>query len=257
MPVVNNWQISDDDGEESSGNETSGLRPRRRMNQPQQLHSQVGFYLLPTANSKEQPIKRKSKRSRHSRNRGGGRWGSTNHLDAILEASDESANSTPGPSGSSPGLGARSSSYDDLKRYSSPGRLVRDNTAQPGLMMHQQDRRGGGGLRNAPGGGGGNAGGDRDYFETCFHPQARICTNIKYNLHQMRVRSQKDAYMAVVDAVAVGPETVKTSEAERILGINQDVFLKSKSRRKVTTLFTPSFRNFYLGPSLFLLKRAY
>ena len=73
----------------------------------------------------------------------------------------------------------------------------------------------------------------RDFFEKCFHPHGKICHNIKFNLQQLRKQSQKVAYMTIVDAISMGPETIRANEAERILGINQEIFLKSKARRKV------------------------
>ena len=103
----------------------------------------------------------------------------------------------------------RSSSYDDLLR--------RGGQQQPGLMMTDRS--------SSPGGRG-------EFHETCFHPQSRICSNLRYNLHQMRVRSQRDPYTTLVEAVAVGPETVTNVEAERILGIDKQVFQKSRASRR-------------------------
>ncbi len=40
----------------------------------------------------------------------------------------------------------------------------------------------------------------------CRHPQGRICDNLKYGLHQMKIRGQREAYLAVIEAVIVGPE---------------------------------------------------
>ena len=52
----------------------------------------------------------------------------------------------------------------------------------------------------------------------CRHPHGRICDNIKYGLQQMKYRGQKEAYKAIVEAIVVGPEVVRSSEAEDILG---------------------------------------
>ena len=238
--------------------------------QQKQLHSQIGFYRLPpgyqaTSNRKNKRTK-KSKRNasvdRYLRKRDKA-WASNNELDAILEeGSEESAISSPGPSRvGSPhtnglDLRRRSSSYDDLKNIgesfwnsSSTSRLIGSKTPEPGLFGKQtkpihansntmndyygnttSQYRGPLGRRDSISH---KVTNKTDFFEKCFHPHGKICDNIKYNLRQLRKNSQKAAYMTVVDAVSIGPETVRASEAERILGINQEVFLKSKARRKV------------------------
>jgi hypothetical protein len=115
---------------------------------------------------------------------------------------------------------------------SSPGRLVRDNTAMP--------QRGGGLLGDVPVPGvdlmhGGHHDGGhhhgRGRVSNCRHAQGRICENLKYGLQQMKYRGHKEAYKAVVEALVVGPEVVRTAEAEDILGLNQELILKTRARR--------------------------
>ena len=52
----------------------------------------------------------------------------------------------------------------------------------------------------------------------CRHPQGKICENLKYNLQQYKYRGQKELYKALVEGVIVGPESLRSSEAEAILG---------------------------------------
>ena len=225
-----------------------------------QLHSQIGFYRLPPGY--QAPSNKRSRRTKRSHKYTGSNrplqrrdraWASNNELDAIVEeVSEESAISSPGPSrGGSPhtnglDLRRRSSSYDDLKNIgesfwntSPSSRLIGSKTPEPGLFGKQTNNYYGNNMNNYR---------DpvrrrdsishkvtskNDFFEKCFHPHGKICHNIKYNLHQLRKHSQKGPYMNVVDAICMGPETVRASEAERILGINQEVFLKCKAKRKV------------------------
>ena len=56
-------------------------------------------------------------------------------------------------------------------------------------------------------------------------------------LRRVRKRSQKGAYMTIVDAISADAENVRSSEAERILGINQEVFLKSRGYQKVDAYY--------------------
>jgi hypothetical protein len=46
----------------------------------------------------------------------------------------------------------------------------------------------------------------------------------------MKYRGQKDAYKAVVDAIAVGPEVVRSAEAEDILGLSTAIIHKARAR---------------------------
>ena len=64
----------------------------------------------------------------------------------------------------------------------------------------------------------------------CRHSQSRICENLKFGLQQMKYRGQKDAYKAVVDAIAVGPEVVRSAEAEDILGLSTAIIHKARAR---------------------------
>ena len=247
-----------------------------------QLHSQIGFYRLPPGYTTSS---RKTKRTRRRTNRYNNinqdlqrrdkAWASNNELDAILEeVSEESAISSPGPSrAGSPhtnglDLRRRSSSYDDLKAvgeqfWSSPttsSRLIGSKNPEPGLFgkqnkplqvrsktmnnlypeYHRSDRLAGKREPLSP-----QVAKRTDFFEKCFHPHAKVCHNIKYNLAQLRKHSQKAKYMSVVDAISFGPESVRANEAERILGINQEVFLKSKARRKVVLIFMPFSCGYY------------
>ena len=67
----------------------------------------------------------------------------------------------------------------------------------------------------------------------CRHSQGRICENLKFGLQQMKYRGQKDAYKAVVDAIAIGPEVVRTAEAEDILGLSSEIIHKARARKEV------------------------
>lgn len=188
-----------------------GQQQQGQGQNPQQLHSQVGFYLLPPDQGGPSGSKSKKKVNRRTRNER--RWASQNQLDAIAEASDESRNSSP-----------NRDIFDDVRRgpawNSSPARLIRDHTASRGLIGGQPIA----GIDVPPRG-----------MSNCRHPQARMCDNLKYNLHQLKMRGQRDAYMSIVDAVVVGPEVVRTSEAEDILGISNDLVLRCRARRKMDT----------------------
>ena len=65
----------------------------------------------------------------------------------------------------------------------------------------------------------------------CLHPQSRICENLRYNLHQLRIRSFEDTYQALIDAIVVGPAEVESIDVEEVLGISSDEFLRSKFKR--------------------------
>ena len=74
----------------------------------------------------------------------------------------------------------------------------------------------------------------RGHRGTCRHPQGRICDNLKYGLQQMKYRGQKDAYKAVIEAIAVGPEVVRTAEVKDILGLNPETILKARARHGIS-----------------------
>ena len=129
-----------------------------------QLHSQVGFYLLPpnqeiaTTTSKRNKRYRRHHRSNLNRSKNNTpraqnkAWGSSDQLGAILEASEESAISSSGPSrdGNSliNGLNShwKSISYDDLKAIgvsfwnsgATSSQLIRSQTSKPGLFMQEK-----------------------------------------------------------------------------------------------------------------------
>ena len=71
---------------------------------------------------------------------------------------------------------------------------------------------------------------DRRNYLDFFQMQARICSNLKYNLQNLK---HTDTYMAMVDAIVSGPQIVRSSEAEYILGIGPGTFLRSRNRSKV------------------------
>ncbi|XP_059087154.1 uncharacterized protein LOC131883658 isoform X2 [Tigriopus californicus] len=194
-----------------------------------QLPSQVGFYLLPP--------EQKSKRRKHPRPLVPRHWKSQSHLDVITEASEESRNSTPNTSST-------------LTQLLSPT-LLRKNTALPGLMFDRptrhpslDDLRGYGrnmsydrespgqrldGLKLPP-----IANNNLPYDHTkCLHPQSRICENLRYNLHQLRIRNFEDTYQTIIDAVVIGPAEVEAVDVEEVLGISTDEYLRSKFKRSV------------------------
>ena len=53
-------------------------------------------------------------------------------------------------------------------------------------------------------------------FTKCLHPQSRICENLKYSLHQLRIRQQQQVYQALVDAVVFGPAEVDSVDVEEV-----------------------------------------
>ncbi len=211
------------------------------------LPSQVGFYLLPPeannskSRGKRNPNSNPIKEQRH--------WKSQNNLDVIAEASDESRASTPKFVAAA------------LKAVNSP-RLLRKNTALPGLMFDRptrhpslDDLRGYGRKKpqhnnNSRAGLGSGPAYDHHQFHTklpplrqvkaydsmvnedkCFHPQSKICENLKHSLHMLKVRGHNDVFESLVGAVVVGPDDVEPADAAEILGVNSEEFLKSKFRR--------------------------
>ena len=150
-------------------------RPSRSHHQPQDLQSQVGFYLLPPDHQGGSKSKKKSRsKGPHGGHHGSRRWASQNHLDAITEASDESRPNSPSDPHHQRGQGPAWNS--------SPGRLVRDHTSmsQRGLFGDVQ-------VPNV------------DMAATsklvnCRHPQGRICENLRHGLQQLKYRGQRDAY---------------------------------------------------------------
>ena len=144
-------------------------RPSRHHHAPQDLQSQVGFYLLPPDHQGKSKKKSRSKGHGHGSSR---RWASQNHLDAITEASDESRANSPGVEHRGQGPAWNSS----------PGRLVRDHTSmsQRGLFgdvpVPSVDMAGNSKVVN------------------CRHPQGRICENLRHGLQQLKYRGQRDAY---------------------------------------------------------------
>ena len=61
--------------------------------------------------------------------------------------------------------------------------------------------------------------------------QSKVCRNLRYSLEQLKLSSDKETYTKIVDSVVVGPEHVKAADLEHILGINSDMFTKSKKKR--------------------------
>ena len=61
--------------------------------------------------------------------------------------------------------------------------------------------------------------------------ESGICRNLRYSLDQLKIAGEKETYMKLVDSVLVGPETVKQSDVEDILGVNMDIFKRSIKKR--------------------------
>ena len=61
--------------------------------------------------------------------------------------------------------------------------------------------------------------------------QNKICSNLRYNLEQLRLSSDRKTYTKIVDSVVVGPANIKADEIEHILGINIEIFTMSKNKR--------------------------
>ena len=74
--------------------------------------------------------------------------------------------------------------------------------------------------------------------------ESGICRNLRYSLDQLKIAGEKETYMKLVDSVLVGPETVKQSDMEDILGINMDIFKRSikKGNDLVCGGFKPSWK---------------
>ena len=68
--------------------------------------------------------------------------------------------------------------------------------------------------------------------EFCNHAQSRICRNLKYNLEQLRIRSDRDTYLSMVEKILVGPSSIRATEADLLLGINPDLFNKFRTKRR-------------------------
>ena len=61
--------------------------------------------------------------------------------------------------------------------------------------------------------------------------EERICRNLKYNLDKLMLSSDKDGYSEMVDSVVVGPVNLTHTELNMVLGVNQELFNKSKKKR--------------------------
>ena len=74
--------------------------------------------------------------------------------------------------------------------------------------------------------------------------ESGICRNLRYSLDQLKITGEKETYMKLVDSVLVGPETVKQSDLEDILGVNMDIFKRSIKKRNdlVYGGFRPSWK---------------
>ena len=68
--------------------------------------------------------------------------------------------------------------------------------------------------------------------EECRHPQTRIVANLRYSLEQLKVASDREGYQRLVDNVVVGPAAIKASDIEHLLGVNNDLYSRSRCRRK-------------------------
>ena len=64
-----------------------------------------------------------------------------------------------------------------------------------------------------------------------IHTQSKICTNLRYSLEQLKLSSDKETYSKIVDSVVVGPANVKAADIEKILGVNIEIFNKSRKKR--------------------------
>ena len=65
------------------------------------------------------------------------------------------------------------------------------------------------------------------------HSQTAICRNLAYNLEQLKLSTDNDAYMSIVDSVVIGPDTLKNTEAETCLGIWSQDFNRSLKKRDI------------------------
>ena len=52
------------------------------------------------------------------------------------------------------------------------------------------------------------------------HSQTAICRNLAYNLEQLKLSTDNDAYMSIVDSVVIGPDTLENTETEIYLTIS-------------------------------------
>jgi len=60
----------------------------------------------------------------------------------------------------------------------------------------------------------------------------KICGNLLYSLERMKLNSEKEAYIELVDSVVIGPANLHASDVENILGVNMEIFNHSKRKRK-------------------------
>ena len=59
----------------------------------------------------------------------------------------------------------------------------------------------------------------------------KICGNLLYSLERMKLNSEKEAYIELVDSVVIGPANLHASDVENILGVNMEIFNHSKRKR--------------------------
>ena len=71
-----------------------------------------------------------------------------------------------------------------------------------------------------------------------------ICKNLRYSLEQLKISGEKETYMKLVDSILIGPETVRQSDMEDLLGINMDIYKRSIKKRKdlIGGGFRPSWK---------------
>ena len=63
-------------------------------------------------------------------------------------------------------------------------------------------------------------------------PTARMITNLRYSLEQLRALGQQDGYLSLVESLLVGPAPLTQSDAERLLGVDGDIFHMFYNKRR-------------------------
>ena len=60
----------------------------------------------------------------------------------------------------------------------------------------------------------------------------RICRNLRFSLEQMKIAGNKEDFLNLVENILVGPEYIKRSEMEELLGVNTDIYSEIYLKRR-------------------------
>ena len=59
----------------------------------------------------------------------------------------------------------------------------------------------------------------------------KICRNLRYSLEKLMLGSDRENYNQLVDSVVVGPANVTSSDVNMVLGVNVEVYNRSRKKR--------------------------